>query len=114
MITTNGNTVVFSGQFSMKAGDEVVVAPPNLGRRIFRFIALENTSGEPGPSNIQFIDNELRLPIPLRQVGAISMENPFIGMIGTESLSLRCILQGAGTFTMVQIEIHLSKVSTPQ
>lgn len=107
MNTLNNKNVIFSGFFSLKAGDHVDIAPPALTGRLFRFMAAEATGAGPSPSNIKFVNNQMWLPIPLLEFGNNSLELDPIYTEGSDTISGRVILQGAGKLTLVFVELYL-------
>jgi hypothetical protein len=111
MITVNGKEKVFSGFFSIKAGDEIVITPPGLDGRALRFHGVANVGDAPKLSGLEIVGNDIHLPILLLDIGHTSMENPWLGMVNAAALSGRFILQGVGAFTMVYVELFLEKLS---
>lgn len=110
MFTINGKDVIFCKSFSMALGDEVVIAPAGVDGRVFRFKAVQRpVNGDEAPPNFEFNGNEIYSPIPFLDVGNTGLENPFLGVVGGRPLSARFVLEGAGKFTMLHVELYLDR-----
>lgn len=111
MLTLNGKNSIYSGAFSIKAGDEVTLSAPGLSGRVFRFTTVENAPSTPTGTNLKFVNNEVWVPIPLLDVGQRAVEIDPIYREGSESVSIRIVLIGAGEFTSVLVELHRNTAS---